>query len=226
MAKTVINVGTAANDGTGDQLRTAFISTNSNFDEIYGGTATVVRQTAATDLKGVSGDLAGMITTDGTDVWLCITDWVDGVADIWFKLPNSTEIVETNDLTAAVTWDDVPDANVTETSVTQHQAAVLEKTITTDSTTDHPLVLADAATVIRMTNGAANTVTIPDNAVIAFPVGTQIEVIQAGGGTTSVAITTDSVNGGAGPIALAGGQYAVAKLTKVTATEWVVSGDI
>ena len=35
MAKTVINVGSAANDGTGDPLRTAFQSTNSNFDEVY-----------------------------------------------------------------------------------------------------------------------------------------------------------------------------------------------
>ena len=36
MAKTVINVGTNANDGTGDPLRTAFQSTNSNFNELYG----------------------------------------------------------------------------------------------------------------------------------------------------------------------------------------------
>lgn len=35
MAKTVINVGTNANDGTGDPLRTAFQSTNTNFNELY-----------------------------------------------------------------------------------------------------------------------------------------------------------------------------------------------
>ena len=35
MAKTVINVGSSANDGTGDPLRTAFQSTNSNFNELY-----------------------------------------------------------------------------------------------------------------------------------------------------------------------------------------------
>ena len=35
MAKTAINVGSSANDGTGDPLRTAMQSTNSNFDEIY-----------------------------------------------------------------------------------------------------------------------------------------------------------------------------------------------
>ena len=35
MAKTAINVGSSANDGTGDPLRTAMQSTNSNFDEVY-----------------------------------------------------------------------------------------------------------------------------------------------------------------------------------------------
>ena len=35
MAKTIIDVGTNANDGTGDPLRTAMQSTNSNFNEVY-----------------------------------------------------------------------------------------------------------------------------------------------------------------------------------------------
>ncbi len=35
MAKTAIDVGSSANDGTGDPIRTAFQSTNSNFDELY-----------------------------------------------------------------------------------------------------------------------------------------------------------------------------------------------
>lgn len=35
MAKQVINIGTAANDGTGDPLRTAFDKANDNFTELY-----------------------------------------------------------------------------------------------------------------------------------------------------------------------------------------------
>tara|TARA_S200000501_G_scaffold377513_1_gene436190 strand:+ start:20 stop:769 length:750 start_codon:yes stop_codon:yes gene_type:complete len=35
MAKTNVNTGSSANDGTGDPLRTAFTSVNSNTDEIY-----------------------------------------------------------------------------------------------------------------------------------------------------------------------------------------------
>lgn len=35
MAKQVINIGTAANDGSGDPLRTAFTKANENFTEVY-----------------------------------------------------------------------------------------------------------------------------------------------------------------------------------------------
>ena len=37
MAKQVINVGTVANDGTGDKPRPAGIKINENFTELYGG---------------------------------------------------------------------------------------------------------------------------------------------------------------------------------------------
>ena len=36
MAKQSINIGTSANDGTGDPLRTAFTKINQNFTELYG----------------------------------------------------------------------------------------------------------------------------------------------------------------------------------------------
>ena len=39
MAKQAINIGSSANDGTGDPLRTAFDKINDNFDELYGSTA-------------------------------------------------------------------------------------------------------------------------------------------------------------------------------------------
>lgn len=35
MAKQTVNIGTVANDGTGDPLRTAFNKLNQNFDELY-----------------------------------------------------------------------------------------------------------------------------------------------------------------------------------------------
>ena len=86
MAKIAINVGSSANDGTGDQLRTAFISTNSNFDEVYAGTATVAQSLTPATIKGVSGDTAGQIAYDGVYVYVCYMTWTDGAADIWHRI--------------------------------------------------------------------------------------------------------------------------------------------
>ena len=35
MAKQIVNLGSSANDGTGDPLRTAFDKINDNFNELY-----------------------------------------------------------------------------------------------------------------------------------------------------------------------------------------------
>ena len=65
MAKTAINVGTNANDGTGDPIRTAFTSTNSNFNELY-------TQFGNGSALSISGDItmsagAATIATDAVE---------------------------------------------------------------------------------------------------------------------------------------------------------------
>ena len=45
MAKQLVNVGTVANDDTGDPLRTAFIKINDNADELYADTHTHANKT-------------------------------------------------------------------------------------------------------------------------------------------------------------------------------------
>jgi len=42
MAQKTINVGSVANDGTGDTIRGAFTNVNANFTEVYGNIATVI----------------------------------------------------------------------------------------------------------------------------------------------------------------------------------------
>jgi len=48
MAKQVINIGSVANDGTGDPLRTAFDKVNDNFTELYSDDAGDVNQVTGT----------------------------------------------------------------------------------------------------------------------------------------------------------------------------------
>ena len=86
MAKIAINVGSTANDGTGDQLRTAFQSTNSNIDEIYGGTATVGNATVPANPHGVAGDLAGQVAYANGFLYVCILDYVNDTTVSWQRV--------------------------------------------------------------------------------------------------------------------------------------------
>jgi hypothetical protein len=69
MAQQTIGVGTAANDGTGDPLRTAFQKCNDNFTELYGGEAGAVAKTGDT-MSGplhVPDDAYDATTWNGSD---------------------------------------------------------------------------------------------------------------------------------------------------------------
>lgn len=91
--------------------------------------------------------------------------------------------------------------------------------------TAYTLVLADAPKCVTMSNAAANTLTIPANASVAFPIGTVVTVMQLGVGQTTVAITTDTLLNPALTAKLRA-RYSVASITKITATSWVLSGDL
>jgi hypothetical protein len=59
MAKQVINIGTTANDGTGDPLRSAFDKINDNFTELY--------DDDAADVNSVNG-ATGVVVLDTDDI--------------------------------------------------------------------------------------------------------------------------------------------------------------
>ena len=67
---------------------------------------------------------AGAITTSGETFADSDTQIPTNAAVIDWVLLTYPTIVEQNNLTLNVTWADVPDANITESSVTQHQAAL------------------------------------------------------------------------------------------------------
>lgn len=68
MAKQTIGLGTIANDGTGDPLRTAFDKANDNFDELY---TAIDGLTIGSDVQAYDADLttwAGKTAPSGTVV--------------------------------------------------------------------------------------------------------------------------------------------------------------
>lgn len=94
---------------------------------------------------------------------------------------------------------------------------------------DYTFVMLDAGSKVLHPSAdtSARTFTIPANASVAYPVGTELEFInQHSAGSLSIAITTDTMRlagaGTTGTRTLAADGVAVAR--KVTATEWLISG--
>jgi len=96
----------------------------------------------------------------------------------------------------------------------------LGKSLTTDATTTYNFVLADANNIVTLDNGAAVSAVIPSNGSVAYPIGTEITIINLGAGTVTVSVTTDTINQNVGGLTLA--QYDKRTVTKVTATSWIL----
>ena len=99
-------------------------------------------------------------------------------------------------------------------------------TLNDQTGTTYTLVLTDAGKFITFTNGAAITVTVPTNAAVAFPIGTQIGFQQGGAGqvTFSGAVppTLKSADDAYTTLKL----YSVGALIKIAEDVWAIAGDM
>jgi len=90
----------------------------------------------------------------------------------------------------------------------------------------YTLDLTDASKLIQMNVASANTVTVPLNSSIPFPIGTVIDVFQYGAGQTSFVatggVTIRSVSG----FLKINAQYQRAALTKINTNEWLLTGNL
>lgn len=91
--------------------------------------------------------------------------------------------------------------------------------------TSYTLVASDAGKIITMSNASANTLTIPANSSVAFPVGTRIDIVQLGAGQTTISITSDTLVSYLSLTKIAG-QYGGASIVKVASTQWVLVGNL
>ncbi len=94
------------------------------------------------------------------------------------------------------------------------------------STTYTGLSLTDANTLVLSTNAATQTITIPANATVAYPVGTQISFSQEGAGKVTLApavgVTFTSFN----TYLSTAGQYAIISAIQTTADAWRIVGNL
>lgn len=91
---------------------------------------------------------------------------------------------------------------------------------------NYTLVLTDnGKSIDKQSGGAGETITIPANASVAFPIGAVICVDNDGGGTLTIAITSDTLEdsaGNTGSRTLADNGSCV--LRKIATTKWRITG--
>jgi len=92
--------------------------------------------------------------------------------------------------------------------------------------TSYTLALTDVAKVISLTNAAAITLTVPTNASVAFPVGTQILLYQGGAGQVTISPDSGVDVRSSGTKLKLTDQYSVAGLLKLQTDEWVAFGNL
>jgi hypothetical protein len=105
-------------------------------------------------------------------------------------------------------------------------------TIDAKTGTTYTFVLQDSNNeLITASNASAQTYSIPTNASVAFPIGSQINIIQIGAGQVTInAVTSGTTtvlsNGGTPAAPKLRVQYSSATLVKVATDAWYVIGDI
>jgi hypothetical protein len=87
------------------------------------------------------------------------------------------------------------------------------------------LVLADASKLVEINNGSANNLTVPLNSSVAFPIGTQVSILQTGAGQTTI-VATGGVTINATPGLKLRAQWSSATLIKRGTDTWVAVGDL
>jgi hypothetical protein len=93
-------------------------------------------------------------------------------------------------------------------------------------TSSYTLVLSDASKIIDMNVGSANTVTVPNNSSVAFPIGTEITVMQYGAGNTTIVAASGVTFRSKDFSTRIGDQYTGATLIKRDTNEWYLIGNI
>jgi hypothetical protein len=97
--------------------------------------------------------------------------------------------------------------------------------------TTYTVVLSDSNQVVTMNNAATNVLSIPTNASVAYPLGTQINVLQIGAGQTTISAVTSGTTTILSTAAVAAApklraRYSSATCIKADTDLWYIIGDI
>ena len=170
--------------------------------------------TSTTNLT-VSGFTAGVLKSNGS-----------GVISSYAPTADNQLLVGAS--TGATTWETLTASTGIEIANSGTALTLTSTTVGINNQTDsYVLALTDAGKLVTMTKATANTLTVPKNSVVQFPIGTCIMVYQGGAGQTTIAPVDGTVTlHSAGAFLGLFAQYSTALLVKIATDTWSVSGDL
>ena len=96
---------------------------------------------------------------------------------------------------------------------------------TTASATSYTLTLTDDGKIVEILTATSSVLNVPLNASVAFPIGTQITIIQTGAGQVTITpIVGVTIN--ATPGLKTRAQWSAATIIKRATNTWVAIGDL
>jgi hypothetical protein len=229
------NAGIEVERGTSDNVLVRWNETNDKWEATNDGTTYGNLVTTAD-----SGTVTSTMIADGTIV---NADINASAAIALSKLATSTagNIIVYNSSGVPTSVTETGDVTISDTGVTAIASGVivnadvsasaaidlgkLADVSTSAQTASYTLVLADKNKIVEMSVGSANNLTVPANASVAFPIGSQINILQTGSGQTTI-VAAGGVTINATPGLKMRAQWSYATLVKRAENTWVLVGDI
>jgi hypothetical protein len=217
-------------DGTTAWTSLGYTATDGDITAVVAGTGLSGGATSGSATLSIDSTVATLTGTQTLTNKTLTTPIISSISNTGtLTLPTSTgTIALTSDIT------------VTASSTT----TLTNKTLTTPTLDDPKInlafdaetasytgVLANNGQVVTMNNASANTFSIPTNASVAYPVGTQINVLQIGAGQTTIQAVTSGTTAILSTAATAAApkiraRYGMATCIKAATDTWYVVGDI
>ena len=92
--------------------------------------------------------------------------------------------------------------------------------------TAYTIGTADVGKLVTVNNAAAQTITVPTNASVAFAIGDQVNFLNLSTGTATFAPAGTAVIRSAGSRLKLSDQYAVCTVLKIDTDAWVMLGNL
>ena len=186
MAKQTINIGTSANDGTGDPLRTAMDKTNDNFTELYNG-AGGVADGAVTTAKLADDAVDSAKITDGAIDTVHIADLNVTTAKIAADAVDGTKIADDSVNSEHYVDGSIDTVHIADDQITY---AKMGAEFTTSATISASDVDWSAAAVHTKTLGANTTLTFSN-----VSTGMVIDLVIDGNYTLTLPASVKEISG-------------------------------